>query len=337
MVGDDGHVVAVLDWEICTLGDPLADLGLLQVYWTGPDDAASAWTGSATTRRGLPRTGPSSPPATPRSAGATSRSCRSTCRSPTGSWPASSRACTPATSAARSGQRDAAELEPFKLQVDGAAARRSSRLGAARDDDAEPLRPARAMPRRSTSPVLVVMLTGWIDASGAAAAAMAALDAAVRHARRWPRSTATRSSTTAPAARPWSCATASTPRLVWPDIELKVGTRRRRARPATAHRPRARLAVATRSPARSPQLAMRARRGIRWSRSAPIRSPRRTPGRRACRAARRRPTSIANVPYLKNSVDVPAGMSAVLEHALTEAGHRRARASGRRCPTTSAR
>jgi aminoglycoside phosphotransferase (APT) family kinase protein len=34
MVGDDGRVVAVLDWEICTLGDPLADVGLLQVYWT---------------------------------------------------------------------------------------------------------------------------------------------------------------------------------------------------------------------------------------------------------------------------------------------------------------
>ena len=27
MVDDDGDVVAVLDWELCTLGDPLADLG----------------------------------------------------------------------------------------------------------------------------------------------------------------------------------------------------------------------------------------------------------------------------------------------------------------------
>ena len=45
MVDDDGNVIAVLDWEICTLGDPLADVGLLQVYWTGPDDAASAWDG----------------------------------------------------------------------------------------------------------------------------------------------------------------------------------------------------------------------------------------------------------------------------------------------------
>ncbi len=33
MVADDGRVVAVLDWELCTLGDPLADLGLLAVYW----------------------------------------------------------------------------------------------------------------------------------------------------------------------------------------------------------------------------------------------------------------------------------------------------------------
>ena len=36
MVDDDGDVVAVLDWEICTLGDPLADVGLLMVYWSGP-------------------------------------------------------------------------------------------------------------------------------------------------------------------------------------------------------------------------------------------------------------------------------------------------------------
>ena len=53
MVDSDGHVIAVLDWEICTLGDPMADLGLLQVYWTGPDDDQSAWTGSATTADGF--------------------------------------------------------------------------------------------------------------------------------------------------------------------------------------------------------------------------------------------------------------------------------------------
>jgi aminoglycoside phosphotransferase (APT) family kinase protein len=43
MVDASGRVIAVLDWEICTLGDPLADLGLLMVYWTGPGDAANAW------------------------------------------------------------------------------------------------------------------------------------------------------------------------------------------------------------------------------------------------------------------------------------------------------
>src|SRR5205807_386508 len=33
MLHDDGRVAAVLDWEICTLGDPLADIGMLSVYW----------------------------------------------------------------------------------------------------------------------------------------------------------------------------------------------------------------------------------------------------------------------------------------------------------------
>jgi aminoglycoside phosphotransferase (APT) family kinase protein len=30
---DPGHLVAVFDWEMATLGDPLADLGLLLAYW----------------------------------------------------------------------------------------------------------------------------------------------------------------------------------------------------------------------------------------------------------------------------------------------------------------
>ncbi|MBM3729834.1 MAG: phosphotransferase family protein [Actinobacteria bacterium] len=53
MVDDTGSVVAVLDWEICTLGDPLADLGLLMVYWTGPGDEESAWAGAQTTLEGF--------------------------------------------------------------------------------------------------------------------------------------------------------------------------------------------------------------------------------------------------------------------------------------------
>ena len=34
ILDDDGHIIAVLDWEMCTLGDSLADMGLLQMYWS---------------------------------------------------------------------------------------------------------------------------------------------------------------------------------------------------------------------------------------------------------------------------------------------------------------
>jgi aminoglycoside phosphotransferase (APT) family kinase protein len=33
-----GEVAAVVDWELCTLGDPLADVGLLMVYWPDPGE-----------------------------------------------------------------------------------------------------------------------------------------------------------------------------------------------------------------------------------------------------------------------------------------------------------
>lgn len=33
ILDDDGHIIAVLDWEMCTMGDSLADLGLLRMYW----------------------------------------------------------------------------------------------------------------------------------------------------------------------------------------------------------------------------------------------------------------------------------------------------------------
>ena len=55
MVDADGTVIAVLDWEICTLGDPLADLGLLMVYWTDPDEASPAGISGATTLDGFLR------------------------------------------------------------------------------------------------------------------------------------------------------------------------------------------------------------------------------------------------------------------------------------------
>ncbi len=37
---DPGRLVAVLDWDMCTLGDPLADLGALLCYWTELEDSA---------------------------------------------------------------------------------------------------------------------------------------------------------------------------------------------------------------------------------------------------------------------------------------------------------
>ena len=49
VLDDSGHVTAILDWEICTLGDPLADLGLLLVYWAEPSDASVALLGQAPT------------------------------------------------------------------------------------------------------------------------------------------------------------------------------------------------------------------------------------------------------------------------------------------------
>jgi aminoglycoside phosphotransferase (APT) family kinase protein len=41
IVSRDGGVLAVLDWELCTLGDPLADLGQLLVYWREPGEFAA--------------------------------------------------------------------------------------------------------------------------------------------------------------------------------------------------------------------------------------------------------------------------------------------------------
>jgi aminoglycoside phosphotransferase (APT) family kinase protein len=49
VLDDEGEVSAILDWEICTLGDPLADLGLLLVYWAEPGDGDQALLGVAPT------------------------------------------------------------------------------------------------------------------------------------------------------------------------------------------------------------------------------------------------------------------------------------------------
>jgi aminoglycoside phosphotransferase (APT) family kinase protein len=54
LVAPDGTIQAVLDWELCTLGDPLADVGLLLVYWTQPGDELAVLGASATIVDGFP-------------------------------------------------------------------------------------------------------------------------------------------------------------------------------------------------------------------------------------------------------------------------------------------
>jgi aminoglycoside phosphotransferase (APT) family kinase protein len=49
VLDEHGRVKAILDWEICTLGDPMADLGLLLVYWAEPSDPTAALLGLAPT------------------------------------------------------------------------------------------------------------------------------------------------------------------------------------------------------------------------------------------------------------------------------------------------
>jgi aminoglycoside phosphotransferase (APT) family kinase protein len=39
ITGDDGTIRAILDWELVTLGDPLADVGMMAAFWDPPADA----------------------------------------------------------------------------------------------------------------------------------------------------------------------------------------------------------------------------------------------------------------------------------------------------------
>jgi aminoglycoside phosphotransferase (APT) family kinase protein len=49
-----GEVAAVVDWELCTLGDPLADVGMLLCYWGTPGDELEALINPPTTAPGFP-------------------------------------------------------------------------------------------------------------------------------------------------------------------------------------------------------------------------------------------------------------------------------------------
>jgi aminoglycoside phosphotransferase (APT) family kinase protein len=127
MVDAQGNVIAVLDWEICTLGDPMADLGLLMVYWTGPTDDASAWSNPVNTAAGFMNR-----------AELAERYARVSGRDIShlsfyeafAFWKL---ACIIEGVYARYlggalGQKDPADLEPFRLQVEGASQRAASIL-----------------------------------------------------------------------------------------------------------------------------------------------------------------------------------------------------------------
>ena len=114
-----GDVAAVLDWELCTLGDPLADLGLLLVYWTDPERRDGR---PCRTRHRARRASPRRAELVERYAAASRprrrRTSTTTWRSATGSWPASSRASTPATAAGAMGERTASATSVFADQVE---------------------------------------------------------------------------------------------------------------------------------------------------------------------------------------------------------------------------
>ncbi len=51
---DPGRVAAVLDWELSTLGDPLADVGMLLFYWSEAGEPRPALTPALTATPGFP-------------------------------------------------------------------------------------------------------------------------------------------------------------------------------------------------------------------------------------------------------------------------------------------
>ncbi len=166
-------------------------------------------------------------------------------------------------------------------------------------------------------PILVVHLHGWIDASGAAAAAMAAIDSACSTTR-----LATFDGDTFidyRARRPtMELREGINSRVVWDDIQLRAGT------DAKGHPVLTLLGPEPDSQWRGfagavTQLALQL--GV-YQMVALGSYPFASPHTRPARLSMSSPSAdvVANLPYLKNSVDVPAGMTAVLEHALTEAG-----------------
>jgi len=166
-------------------------------------------------------------------------------------------------------------------------------------------------------PVLVVHLDGWIDASGAAAAALATLE----------RSCGTELLATFNsdlfvdyrARRPtMEIREGVNTRLVWSDIELRRGTDQH-GRPVlvlTGPEPDMQWKLFG---AAMKDLAVRlgTDKAVCFG-AYPFATPHTRPTQLSCTSPS--PELVADTPYDKGTVDVPAGMSSVLEHVLTDAG-----------------
>lgn len=167
------------------------------------------------------------------------------------------------------------------------------------------------------SPVLIVHLTGWIDASSAGAAAVAAVDdecstsllatfdgdAFIDYRARRPTMELRDGLNT---------------RLLWDDIQLRIGydSNKQAVLTLTGPEPDSRwrefAAVVTEL---AGQLGVRQMIALG---AYPFATPHTRPPRLSTNSPSEE--ALAKVPYLKNSVDVPAGMSSVLQHTLCSAG-----------------
>ena len=96
---DDLRVIAVFDWELATLGHPIADLAWALLFWAEPGEHEPFLQVAADVAPGFPGRAPRSsrptggPPAT------TSARCPTSRRSPVGRWPACCRGRSSARSA----------------------------------------------------------------------------------------------------------------------------------------------------------------------------------------------------------------------------------------------
>jgi hypothetical protein len=166
-------------------------------------------------------------------------------------------------------------------------------------------------------PVLVVMMTGWIDASGAAAAALDAVNVGCD----------TRRLATFDgeafidyrARRPtMELRDGINTRLVWPETVLRVGRDRGGRDVLTLSGPEPDSQWR-----RFGSLVAELAEQLGVSKMVALGAyPFAAPHTRVARLSCSTPSMAisATLPYLKNSVDVPAGASAVLEHALDEVG-----------------